>query len=127
MVFWASWLTLILAPAWAGNIPAVSGAVQVHTPSAVRRDEAPMLTLVAPARDAVFYLECPSESPKKPPFTHTSDLTPAGQQARIALPVQPPANRITCVLVANFANGLAERREVVAQWEWVDPPKPDAP
>ena len=123
MIIWAGWLAI--SAAVAGGIPAVSGAVQVHTPSVVPRTEAPVLTLVAPARDAVFYLECPRE--KQAAFTFTSELIPAGQQARISLPVKPPASSITWVMVANFANGLAERREVRAQWEWVDPPTPDAP
>jgi len=118
-----------LAPAaLAMGLPIVHGAVQVIPPSQVIIGEQPVIAVAVPDREAVIYIECAIGDPDKPQqsFKATSDLLPAGTPAQLSLTVQPPVTTASCTLVANFANGLTERKAVDLDWTWVESaPEPE--
>jgi hypothetical protein len=54
------------------------------------------------------------------PHTETSPVLPVGASFSISLPAQHPVTTAECILVANFANGLSERRSATISWTWVE-------
>jgi len=113
---------LLTGPAAAIGYPVVHGVVQVIPPTSVKLEEVPIVAVAVPDRPSVVHLECSVTAPdgKERSFAMTSDLLPAGTPAQLSLAVAPPASSASCVLVANFANGLSEVRSVDLAWTWVD-------
>lgn len=112
------------SPAFALGLPVVSGAVQVLGPREVRVGERPVVAVAVPDRPAVVFLEC---SIAGKPQAWTSPALEAGVAFEVSLPVDPPTSDLSCLLVANFANGLSERRPLALSWTWVEPPPPAEP
>lgn len=110
----------------AAGIPVVHGAIQVIAPQEVQVGRQPVVALAVPDRQAVIYVECtvlrPDGSPQT--FTHTTEVLAPGTATDLALDVVPPVSSARCLLVANFANGLSERRPLDLSWRWVEVPAP---
>lgn len=113
------WLWMSKA-ALAFGIPAVSGAIQVTQPGEVTIGQQPVVTLQVPDAQVVFYTECtPAGSTDK--TTVTSPVLEPGQRMELAIQAASPATTAECLLIANFANGLSERRSATVSWTWVEP------
>ncbi len=119
-------LVSFLAPrlAHAQGIPAVSGVLEVETPTEVPAGVPPVMTLRTPDRPSVFFASCTFG--KDQTLSVESDVIEAGKGFVVALPadITPPAAE--CAVVARFANGLSERRPVQLRWT-VAPPLPAEP
>lgn len=119
--------TALLGSAGAAGIPVVHGAVQIIEPAQVQVGQEPVVAMAVPDRDAVLYVECTVTlaDGSQETFTETTDELSAGTPAEISLPVVAPTTSATCLVVANFANGLSERRAVDVSWTWTEPPPQD--
>lgn len=111
---------MLLRGAWALGIPALSGLIEIEQPGEVTVGDAPTFTLRVPDAEVVFLAECEIEG-KTDKQTVTSPVLDVGASMSIALDAQHPVSSAECVLVANFANGLSERRSATISWTWVEP------
>lgn len=115
-------LVLALLPVAAAlGIPVVHGAVQVIGPREVTVGQQPVVAMAVPDRPAVIHLECPIAGKS---MAWTSATLEAGAPFEVSLSVAPPISALSCLLVANFANGLSERRPLELSWSWLQPPPP---
>ncbi len=113
--------SLLTKDAAALGIPVVHGAVQVLGPREVTVGQQPVVAMAVPDRQAVIHLECPIDGKA---MAWTSATLEAGSPFEVSLPVVPPTSALSCLLVANFANGLSERRPLELSWTWLQPPPP---
>ena len=113
------WL-LVSRSALAFGIPALSGLIQIEQPGPVAPDAQPVFTLRVPDAPTVFWTECVVEGTDEKLTTVSAELA-AGEVMQVALPASPPVSTAECILVANFANGLSERRGATISWSWVEP------
>ncbi|MFT4978819.1 MAG: hypothetical protein ACI8S6_004729 [Myxococcota bacterium] len=112
------WMFLTGA-ALAFGIPAVSGAIQIEQPGEVVIGSVPTFTLRVPDAQVVFYTECTASGggEKK---TIISPVLEPGESMAVPVTASSPTVTAECLLVANFANGLSERRGATISWTWVE-------
>lgn len=118
---------VLLDPARAAGLPVVHGAIRIQAPAQVPVGQDPRVVITVPDRPSVVFVECTVRLPDGSPqtFSQTSGLLAAGDAAELALDVAPPTAAASCLVVANFANGLSERKPVELSWAWVEVPAPD--
>jgi hypothetical protein len=109
---------------WAGGVPAAFGVIEVTLPVEVYRGGTPGVSLKAKDRPAVYVVECTVGDKVQ---SHTSGEISAGMEYTVRIDVKEPMTKASCAMVARFANGLSERRQLDLQWKWVDPPPPEEP
>jgi len=115
MVLWLTKMALAI------GIPAVSGVIQIEQPGEVKRGEQPVFTLrVEPEAEVVYYTECTAGDAEEK-VTVISPVLPVGEAMLVTVKAEPPVVSAECLLVANFANGLSERRPATITWTWVEP------
>jgi hypothetical protein len=112
---------LAARPAAAAGIPAVYGVIQYSHTAEVPHGAAPALRVWVADRPAAWWGQCVAGAV-------TVDLltgeVPAGAEQVLTFPRDEKVTGATCALVANFPNGLAERKQVTVSWVFLAPPKP---
>lgn len=114
-------LALGAPPAAAAGIPAVYGVIQHAHTAEVPHGAAPSLRVWVADRPSAWWGQCVAGAV-------TVDLltgeVPAGAEQTFTFPRDEKVTGATCALVANFPNGLAERKQVNLSWVFLPPPPP---